>query len=95
MRSGDHAHASAQPEISKVRVWSGSSGRRFGAGSAHQVSNTARLRLETGADVGQVVGHDVELGLLGIQAGLGNRKRANHGERSGLGRGLPSEVASG
>ena len=49
----------------------------------HQVLEHGAAALEAvGADVGQVVRDDVQLGLLGFQAGLGDLEGTHHGECS-------------
>jgi hypothetical protein len=76
----NRAHAGAQHQPG----WNLRLLRRLGTRLAHglvqQILEHRPRPLEAvGADVGQVVGNDVQVGLLGVEAGLGNPERTDHG----------------
>jgi hypothetical protein len=77
---GDGAHAGADLQAGRqLRLLRG-----LGAGLAHVLvqqvlEHGTRLLEAVGADVGEVVRDDVEVGLLRFEAGLGDVQRTDHG----------------
>ena len=82
MFGGDRPHAGAEHQAGRDVGLLGRRGARLAQGLVEQILEHRALPLEAvGADVGKIVGDHVELGLLGIEAGLAYPEGADH--RSG------------